>query len=292
MIDTLPANGTVVTASTYPSIEYDRDAQEVTGRLSKEPVEIWDAIKCWVDGVQVDPATVKEIKKSNRRTVQKAGTCKPGERSDLTGCTPASGEGGTKKPKVPRRPRRKPKKKPPVEEKPKDVLPTPGTTMVHDTVLKAKQVISELKDKLDKVTDVKVLRQVKQVSAFVQQRTQKFNAFLVNRYGKTGALAVYASGQALGWGVFGAGLAVGVPLWLPGASIWGNIPGAMVAEGVLQLSRAIKRKKAEPEPLDKHAAERIWKEFATKLAEDYAKHLEKLGITEDTIPEVTSDEEE
>lgn len=53
----LPADGTTVTAMTYESIEYDRPAERVTGRLATRELPTY--VQCWVDGTQVDPDTVR-----------------------------------------------------------------------------------------------------------------------------------------------------------------------------------------------------------------------------------------
>lgn len=55
----LPKDGTRVIASTYPSIEYDREARKVSGKLYTRRVESLGYTQCWVNGVQVDPASVR-----------------------------------------------------------------------------------------------------------------------------------------------------------------------------------------------------------------------------------------
>lgn len=55
----LPPNGTKVTAMTYASLEYDREAEEVTGILVSEPGPF--GIQCEVDEVSVDPTTVRAV---------------------------------------------------------------------------------------------------------------------------------------------------------------------------------------------------------------------------------------
>lgn len=55
----LPDDGTRVTAMTYASDEYDRPAERVTGELHTRPVPALGYTQCWVDGVQVDPDTVR-----------------------------------------------------------------------------------------------------------------------------------------------------------------------------------------------------------------------------------------
>lgn len=52
----LPPDGTRVKAMTYESIEYDREAEEVTGTLTTHPSPF--GTKCYVNGVIVDPDTV------------------------------------------------------------------------------------------------------------------------------------------------------------------------------------------------------------------------------------------
>lgn len=57
----LPADGAHVTAITYPSIEYDRPAKRVKGRLLKREVKSLNYVQCLVDGEHVDPETVEEV---------------------------------------------------------------------------------------------------------------------------------------------------------------------------------------------------------------------------------------
>lgn len=54
----LPSDGTRVTAMTYDSLEYDREAEEVSGVLTTRPSP-FGGMQCWVNNVQVDPATVR-----------------------------------------------------------------------------------------------------------------------------------------------------------------------------------------------------------------------------------------
>jgi hypothetical protein len=55
----LPADGTRVRAMTYESIEYDREAEEVEGVLYTIPSPFGPPPNCWVNGLGVDPATVR-----------------------------------------------------------------------------------------------------------------------------------------------------------------------------------------------------------------------------------------
>jgi hypothetical protein len=64
----LPDDGARVTATTYASDEYDRPAVRVTGVLATRPVESLGYIQCWVDGVQVDPATVRPAEDTSDAT--------------------------------------------------------------------------------------------------------------------------------------------------------------------------------------------------------------------------------
>lgn len=59
MAEKLPEDGTEVTAMTYPSEEHEREASEVRGRLFKKRVPF--GTQCWIDGVQVQPETVKPV---------------------------------------------------------------------------------------------------------------------------------------------------------------------------------------------------------------------------------------
>ncbi len=58
----LPPDGTAVAAMTYPSDEYDRPAERVSGVLTTRWVAaLGGYVQCWVAGVQVDPATVSSL---------------------------------------------------------------------------------------------------------------------------------------------------------------------------------------------------------------------------------------
>ena len=46
---------------TYPSLEYDRSAEEVSGTLRTRPSPFDGPPQCWVGGVQADPDTVRAM---------------------------------------------------------------------------------------------------------------------------------------------------------------------------------------------------------------------------------------
>lgn len=214
------------------------------------------------------------------KSVEKSGPCGPGERADLTGCTPASGEGHTSEAKPQDAP-----SKPSAESK-----PATFSGRIRSAVAKAQEVVADYKAKLDAITDVPVLRQVKALSAFMSGKAKAVKNVLARRYGAAGATMILASGQALGWGVMGVGMATGVPLYLPGSSIWGAIPGAAVAEVVLQASKLLRRKKAMGDDLDdegvtltQEEAEAVWAKMAAWLGKQYAAEMERLGVKEKAV---------
>ncbi len=57
----LPPDGTRVRATAYGSIEYDREEQEVEGELFTVRSPWGPPPNCWVNGLGVDPATVRAI---------------------------------------------------------------------------------------------------------------------------------------------------------------------------------------------------------------------------------------
>ena len=85
-----------------------------------------------------------------------------------------------------------------------------------------------------------VVRHIRACSRRLKKLTTKFFAKVEERYGRKTAVATLVAGQAVGWGATGAGAMVGVPIWLPGASIWGGLPVVAVAEVSLQFKRAKK----------------------------------------------------
>jgi len=229
-------------------------------------------------GALVEPpaqkrTTIKLLRaKYGRKSV---GTCKPGERSDLTGCTPASGH-----------PTGKPALQPPA------VPPIPGIparlkNVVSKGYAKAKQIVAAYTQALDEATDVLVIREAKQISAKLKNLTQAFATKVTDRYGRVGGVCVLASGQMLGWGTFAAGSAMGVPLWLPGSSIWGSLPGAAVAEVLLQTTRMVRGGKAltpadDTRKLTPELAERLWNEFIADLMPVYFAELKRAGVLPNT----------
>lgn len=58
-----PPDGTAVTALTYESHEYDRAAERVSGPIRSRWVDALKYWQCWVNGVQVDPASVREVER-------------------------------------------------------------------------------------------------------------------------------------------------------------------------------------------------------------------------------------
>lgn len=57
----LPADGTIVTARTFASIEYDEEPQLTTGILSTRDSPFGGIPQCWVDSIPVQPETVKPL---------------------------------------------------------------------------------------------------------------------------------------------------------------------------------------------------------------------------------------
>ncbi len=61
----LPEPGMQVTGMTYESTEYNRGAYEISGILTTRPSPFDGPPQCWVDGVQVDPATIRALPRSD-----------------------------------------------------------------------------------------------------------------------------------------------------------------------------------------------------------------------------------
>lgn len=85
-----------------------------------------------------------------------------------------------------------------------------------------------------------ILAKLKAPGKWMKDKTKQLYTALEGRYGKTAAIAIMASGQALAWGATGAGAVAGVPVWLPGSMLWGALPGAAIAETILQASRGVR----------------------------------------------------
>lgn len=160
----------------------------------------------------------------------------------------------------------------------------------HAAVIRAKlgaarQRLRDFQARLDKATDVPVVKQIKAASAFLKDKTKQLCGKLEGRYGRTAAVAIMLSGQGIGWGALGAGAMLGVPLWLPGSSLWGAIPAVAMAEVGLQAYRGAKKLK---EKLTKNEAVDIDAE-AHQAAEQVHRHLfgwlEEHEITANANPE-------
>ena len=64
----LPDDGTRVKAMTFENISEDLEPREVEGELTTRVVEAFDGyIQAFVDGVQVDPDTVKAVEEEEKR---------------------------------------------------------------------------------------------------------------------------------------------------------------------------------------------------------------------------------
>ena len=55
-----PSDGRKVKAMTYTSLEYDREPEEITGKLTTQPSP-FGGLQCWIDGVQVNPESIRTI---------------------------------------------------------------------------------------------------------------------------------------------------------------------------------------------------------------------------------------
>lgn len=86
----LPDNGSMVEAKTYPSLEYDRPARKVRGKLLKRPVPVFAYEQCWVDGVQVDPETVRETGDASEAIKHVFGKCIDTDMHKAVPCPPTT----------------------------------------------------------------------------------------------------------------------------------------------------------------------------------------------------------
>lgn len=55
----LPPEGTKVKAITLPSYEYESESREIEGILFTNPTPLSKTPNCYVDGISVDPKSVK-----------------------------------------------------------------------------------------------------------------------------------------------------------------------------------------------------------------------------------------
>ncbi len=144
-----------------------------------------------------------------------------------------------------------------------------------ETFDRAKDTVGKFKVQLDSIRDPKLVNDVKESLNFVRKLTKKFTDKVMTRYGKVGGLAVLTSGQAVGWGVFAVSTASGVPLYIPGSTILGSLPGVAVAEAILQLRKHLTHHEKSLE-LSEEEAKRIWHFIQQEIKEEYEKYLESL----------------
>ena len=68
----LPEEGAQVSAITYASLEYNRTSREVSGKLTFHKSPFGGLPQCFVDGLQVDPTTVKAAAPRDQEGAQPA----------------------------------------------------------------------------------------------------------------------------------------------------------------------------------------------------------------------------
>lgn len=198
-----------------------------------------------------------------RYKTKSEGTCKQGERSDLTGCTPASEDPAAAKASVAAT-------EAPAKE------PDSKQGMLKKAASKAKAVLSKFNAGIDKVTDRKGLRWIQKVKDFNIKMSVKLYTGMEKRYGPKTAFAIATSAQVLGWGALGVGAVIGVPLYLPGVSFWGTIPAAALAETYLQASNGIRMiaGKSLDEELPQEEIDRLAKEYMQQLQAAFAEYVD------------------
>lgn len=147
-----------------------------------------------------------------------------------------------------------------------------GTSIHQRAVSGAKKTLAKFKEAYAKIKSAPVLKQVDAAGGHMKATTKKLYSKLEGRYGRKTALAIMASGSALDWGTVGAGAAMGIPLWLPGASIWGTLPGVALAETYLQIRKGAGRLLSKGE-MSGAELKRLGKQFAENLMAAYGKYL-------------------
>jgi phage portal protein BeeE/predicted double-glycine peptidase len=130
------------------------------------------------------------------------GTCGPGQRADLTGCTPED------------------------HNAPKNAL-----QQQESLSKKTKKLVDDFKIALDKTTDKPVLRQVKACLGAIGKVTKESFNKLETRYGRKQAIAIFAAGHV-------AGLATPLAI-VPGSTLIGMVPFVAIAETYLQASKGM-----------------------------------------------------
>jgi hypothetical protein len=185
--------------------------------------ELFDKVIVLKDGTLCDVVSKKKKTTVSKRYVNKA-TCKLGERSDLTGCTPASGEQGTKK---------------------------PASIPIHEA---AKKTLNTFNAALLNVHNHKIIHQIKAGVDRVREIEDKTHEKIKEKYGeKTAVVIMHGIALVLNATKELVKMKLNIPDCdicpdieeLPGFKLLLAVPTAVISEAVLRLSQGLKRKDFE-----------------------------------------------
>lgn len=149
----------------------------------------------------------------------------------------------------------------------------------------AQKTIDAVKEKIDQITNVPVLAQIKGGLRFVKGLSTKLHGKLAERYGGKTATAIMASGTVADFAILGA-----AKFTFPGASLVLSLPAVGVAEAFRQGRRLLGKDMEDPanwseqELVDAFKAE-VWK----PLSEKYVAWMEeKREAMEEAFAEMES----
>lgn len=145
------------------------------------------------------------------------------------------------------------------------------------------ETIEELHERADKSAQETiaktsgVFQKLGKAGKFIKQKTKAVYNALEKRYGRRQAIAIFAAGHVIG-------LATPAVV-LPGSTILGMIPFAVMAEVYLQAKRGINKMSGtmsqEPEGLTLEEIMKLGKELAEMMMKEWAEYVETHGVKEE-----------
>lgn len=199
--------------------------------------EVLAAVKKWLLG--------KVVKKQ----VRKEGTCGIGERSDLTGCQPASGAASASD-----------------SSSEGESQPLPASTA--DILAEADNVVEKSESK-----SRQLLEKFKGPAKWLKSKGDEVKVKLTRKYGVKGAAAILGAGQIITWGItIGAPIATGLPIVVPPG---GGLATSLALAGMVDLYKKLRGSKAKDgKELSAEQIEAEAVKLVQELIDGVAKELE------------------
>lgn len=208
---------------------------------------------------------------SFKRSAKAQGTCKPGERADLTHCTPATG-GAQQQDVGDGQTESNPVDNQTVEQ------PNSEAESINWSVALGPGAEEAATKQAEKVVKENVLGKLGEAGKWLKDKTAQVYTMLEHRYGKKTAIAIFVGGHVLG---LATPLAV-----IPGSTLVGMAPFAAMAEVYLQASNALHQKALAEQMTPQQIGElskklvakiqALWKLQTDKYENEAAEQLQEL----------------